>query len=66
MCIDVTRIARLVVRITVCVLLALLPLSSALLAVAFAPPTRIEIAGQWVSLKPVIGQDTSRLLDVRW
>ena len=39
------------------------PVSSAILAVAFAPPTRIEIAGQRVSVKPVIGQDTSRLLD---
>ena len=60
---DGTTIARMVARITVGALLALLPLSFALLAVAFAPPTRIEIAGQWVSLKPVIGQDTSRLLD---
>ena len=63
MCIDGTPIAKLVVRITVCALLALLPVSSAILAVAFAPPTRIEIAGQRVSVKPVIGQDTSRLLD---
>ena len=63
MCMDGTTIARMVARITVGALLALLPLSFALLAVAFAPPTRIEIAGQWVSLKPVIGQDTSRLLD---
>jgi hypothetical protein len=63
MCIDGTPIAKLAVRITVCALLALLPVSSAILAVAFAPPTRIEIAGQRVSVKPVIGQDTSRLLD---
>jgi hypothetical protein len=63
MSIDGATIARMVVRAAVCLLLVLLPLSCAILAVAFSPPTHIEIAGQRVSVKPVIGQDTSRLLD---
>lgn len=44
-------------------LLVLLPLAGALVAVAYAPPAHVEIAGQPVSLRPVIGQDTSRLAD---
>ena len=38
------------------------PLAGALVAVAYAPPAHIEVAGQPVSVKPVLGQDTSRLL----
>lgn len=39
------------------------PFAGALVAVAYAPPARVEIAGQMVSVKPVLGQDTSRLLN---
>jgi hypothetical protein len=42
-------------------LLASLPLAGALVAIRFAPPARVDIAGQPVSVKPVIGQDTSRI-----
>ncbi|MEO6511618.1 MAG: hypothetical protein ABIO16_11550, partial [Nocardioides sp.] len=38
------------------------PLAGALVAVGHAPPAHVEIAGQDVSVKPVLGQDTSRLL----
>jgi hypothetical protein len=38
------------------------PFAGALLAVGHAPPAHVEIAGQDVSVKPVLGQDTSRLL----
>ncbi|HEX3223998.1 MAG TPA: hypothetical protein VHR35_15650 [Nocardioides sp.] len=37
------------------------PLASALVAVQFAPPAQVEIAGQDVAVRPVLGQDTSRL-----
>jgi hypothetical protein len=38
-----------------------IPLASALVAVRFAPPAQVEIAGQNVAVKPVLGQNTSRL-----
>jgi len=38
------------------------PVAGALIAVAYAPPAHVEVAGQSVSVKPVLGQDTSRLL----
>jgi hypothetical protein len=37
------------------------PPASALVALHVAPPAQVEIAGQDVSVKPVLGQDTSRL-----
>ena len=43
-------------------LLATLPIAVAILAMSYAPPSHIDIAGQQVSVKPVLGQDTSRLL----
>ena len=54
--------ARLVLRIAVVMLFVGFPFACALVAVAYAPPAHIEIAGQTVSVKPVLGQDTSRLL----
>jgi hypothetical protein len=39
------------------------PVASALVAIRFAPPARVEIAGQDVSVKPVLGQNTSRIAD---
>jgi hypothetical protein len=50
-------------RVAMAVLFLTVPFASALVAVAYAPPAHIEVAGQTVSLKPVLGQDTSRLLD---
>jgi hypothetical protein len=38
------------------------PLAGALVAIGHAPPAHVEIAGQDVSVKPVLGQNTSRLL----
>ena len=55
-------VARLVLRIAVVALFVGFPFACALVAVAYAPPAHIEIAGQTVSVKPVLGQDTSRLL----
>ncbi len=55
--------ARLVRRIAVVTLGATAPFAGALVAVAYAPPAQVEIAGQSVSVKPVLGQDTSRLLN---
>jgi len=43
------------------VLFLTVPLAGALVAVRFAPPARVEIAGQPVAVKPVLGQNTSRL-----
>ncbi|WP_028638551.1 hypothetical protein [Nocardioides sp. URHA0032] len=44
-------------------LLLTLPFAAALTAVGHAPPARIEVAGQPVSVRPVLGQDTSLLFD---
>jgi hypothetical protein len=52
---------RRVSRIAVAVLFLSIPFAGALVAVRFAPPARVEIAGQPVAVKPVLGQDTSRL-----
>ena len=38
-----------------------IPLAGAVVAVRFAPPSRVEIVGQSVAVKPVLGQDTSRI-----
>ena len=47
----------------VVLLLVSIPVASALVALRIAPPTHVEIAGQPVAVKPVLGQDTSRLQD---
>ncbi|MET0526378.1 MAG: hypothetical protein ABWZ91_16350 [Nocardioides sp.] len=54
--------AKLALRIVTVALFVTFPFACALVAVAYAPPSHIEIAGQTVSVKPVLGQDTSRLL----
>ena len=54
--------AKLALRGVMTVLVVAFPFSCALVAVAYAPPAHIEVAGQSVSVKPVLGQDTSRLL----
>jgi hypothetical protein len=50
-------------RVAVVLLLVSVPFASALVALRVAPPAQVEIAGQPVSVKPVLGQDTSRLQD---
>jgi hypothetical protein len=47
--------------VAVVLLLISIPFASALVAVRFAPPAHVEIAGEPVSVKPVLGQNTSRL-----
>jgi hypothetical protein len=42
-------------------LLATFPVASALVAIRVAPPAQVDIAGQSVSVKPVLGQDTSQV-----
>ena len=55
--------AKLALRVVMIALFVAFPFACALVAVAYAPPAHIEVAGQTVSVKPVLGQDTSRLLD---
>ena len=50
-------------RAAVVALLVSIPFASMLVALRVAPPAHVEIAGQPVSVKPVLGQDTSRLQD---
>ena len=52
---------HLVGRVVVVVLLVLAPFAGALTAVRYAPPAKVEIAGQHVEVKPVIGQDTTQI-----
>lgn len=44
-------------------LLVSIPFAAALIALRIAPPAHVEIAGQPVAVKPVLGQDTSQLQD---
>jgi hypothetical protein len=59
---DLQRPGLLALRAGIGLLLVLLPFACALVAVAVAPATEVEIAGQPVAVKPVLGQDTTRLL----
>lgn len=54
---------QLLLRLGAALLLATIPFASALVAIRYAPPAHVEIAGQQVAVRPVIGQDTSRLFD---
>ena len=55
--------AKFALRMVTAALFVTFPFACALVAVAYAPPAHIEVAGQTVSVKPVLGQDTSRLLE---
>ena len=55
------RRLRPVRRVAVILLFVSIPFASAILALRVAPPAHVEIAGQPVAVKPVLGQDTSRL-----
>jgi hypothetical protein len=48
-------------RVLLVLLLVSLPVALALAAIGHAPATHVRIAGQDVSVRPVLGQDTSRL-----
>ena len=61
--IDRTRSASLALRVTTGVLLVTFPVACAVVAAVHAPASHLEIAGQRVSVKPVLGQNTSQLLD---
>jgi hypothetical protein len=50
-------------RLAAILLFVSVPFASAFVALRIAPPAHIDIAGQPVSVKPVLGQDTSRLQD---
>lgn len=56
------RLALLASRVAASVLLVSIPFATALIALRVAPPLHVQIAGQAVSVKPVLGQDTSRVL----
>ena len=56
------QVRRAASRLVMALLFLTVPFACALVAVAYAPPAHIEVAGQTVSVKPVLGQDTSRLL----
>lgn len=59
---DPTRSASKAARILAGLLLVTFPFACAVVAVVYAPPSHLEIAGQRVTVKPVLGQDTSQLL----
>ena len=60
---TVRTVLRHLRRIAVVLLFVSVPFAGALVAVRVAPPTHVDIAGQPVAVKPVIGQDTSRIQD---
>ncbi len=54
---------RRLLRVAVVLLFVSVPFATSLVALRVAPPAEVEIAGQPVAVKPVLGQDTSRLQD---
>lgn len=50
-------------RAAAAVLMLTVPLACAVVSVRIAPPARIEVAGQQVTVQPVLGQDRSQLFD---
>jgi hypothetical protein len=58
---TVSVVLRRLIRIAVVSLFLSVPFAGAAVAVRFAPPSHVEIAGEPVAVKAVIGQDTSRL-----
>jgi hypothetical protein len=47
--------------LAIALLFVSIPFASALVALRVAPPAHVEIAGQQVAVKPVLGQDTSKI-----
>lgn len=52
-------LGRLVARSAVVVLLVAAPFAGAITAVRFAPPAHVEVVGQDVTIKPVLGRNTT-------
>jgi len=52
---------RLVARLALAVLLVAAPFAGAIAAIRFAPAGHLEVVGQEVSLKPVLGRNTTEL-----
>ena len=55
------RALRTARTVALVLLLVSVPFATALVAIGHAPAAHVEIAGQQVSVRPVLGQDTSRL-----
>jgi hypothetical protein len=55
------RLNTLAARVLTVAVLTTVPVAGALLAIRFAPPSQVEIAGAPVSVKPVLGQNVSKL-----
>src|SRR6476469_1404432 len=58
-----STVLRLVGMVAAGLLLLAVPVGAALVAIRYAPPAHVEIAGQQVSVRPVLGQSTSRLFN---
>lgn len=56
-------LVRLAALVAAGLLLLTVPVASALVAIRYAPPAHVEIAGQQASVRPVLGQGTSRLFN---
>jgi hypothetical protein len=54
---------RIAARVVATLLLVLAPFAGAVVAVRFAPPAEVLIAGQTVQVKPVVGRDTTEFQD---
>ena len=55
------RALRFARTVALTALLVTVPFATALVAIGHAPPAHVQVAGQQVSVRPVLGQDTSRL-----
>jgi hypothetical protein len=60
---DRMRSATLALRVLAGLLLVTFPFACAVVAAVHAPASHLDVAGQRVSVKPVLGQNTSQLLD---
>lgn len=58
-----STVLRLAGMVAAGLLLLAVPVAAALVAIRYAPPAHVEIAGQQVSVRPVLGQSTSRLFN---
>jgi hypothetical protein len=58
---ELLRRLRPLRRVAAVLLMVSVPFASTFVALRIAPPAQVEIAGQPVAVKPVLGQDTSRL-----
>jgi hypothetical protein len=58
---DVLAAARVAERVLLVLVMLSLPLGLALTAIGHAPDAHVRIAGQDVSVRPVLGQSSSRL-----